>query len=101
MDKVKLPQIELTAPGATGQPDDLDNCQINPSCLLAYLGIRGVGYNEVGTPATRQFNATAILAYYDIFKQYYANKQEDNAYVIGANTSTEANITELQRCLVS
>ena len=31
------------------------------------------------------------------FKQYYANKQEDNAYVIGANTSTEANITKLQR----
>ena len=42
-----------------------------------------------------------ILAYYDIFKQYYANKQEDKAFVIGANTSTEANIKELKRFRVT
>ena len=97
MDKVKLPQIELTAPGATGQPDDLDNCQINPSCLLAYLGIRGVGYNEVGTPATRQFNATAILAYWDIVKNYYANKQEHYAAVIhtGATIASTQTVTNV------
>ena len=43
----------------------------------------------------------SVLAYYDIFKQYYANKQEDKAYVIGANTSTEANITGLKRFRVT
>ena len=28
-------------------------------------------------------NALPILAYYDIFKNYYANTQEENFYVIG------------------
>ena len=68
---------------------------------MAYLGVRGLGtYEEAqGDVVERKFNALPILAYYDIFKQYYANKQEDNAFVIGANTSTEANITELQRAV--
>ena len=30
----------------------------------------------------RRFPATFNLAYWDIFKNYYANKQEENAYVI-------------------
>ena len=66
---------------------------------MAYLGVRGLGtYEESqGDVVQRKFNAIPMLAYYDIFKQYYANKQEENAYVIGANKSTEANITELQR----
>ena len=28
-------------------------------------------------------NAVPILMYYDIFKNYYANTQEDNFYIIG------------------
>ena len=28
-------------------------------------------------------NALPILAYYDIFKNYYANTQEENFYIIG------------------
>ena len=28
-------------------------------------------------------NALPILAYYDIFKNYYANAQEENFYIIG------------------
>ena len=28
-------------------------------------------------------NALPILAYYDIFKNYYANTQEENSYIIG------------------
>ena len=65
--------------------------------------MRGIGtYEEPqGDEVRRLFNAAPILAYYDIFKQYYANKQEDNAYVIRANTSTEANITELKRFRVT
>ena len=28
-------------------------------------------------------NALPILAYYDIFKNYYANTQEENFYILG------------------
>ena len=30
----------------------------------------------------REYNATPIIAYYDIFKNYYANKQEENFYLM-------------------
>ena len=33
----------------------------------------------------REINAVPLLVYYDIFKNYYANKQEDNAFVISPN----------------
>ena len=42
----------------------------------------------------RDFNALGFLAYWDIFKQYYANKQEDNAYYIKANTSNYELVTQ-------
>ena len=70
--------------------------QINPSCLLAYLGIRGFA-NLSGTPtkiATK--NALPILAYYDIFKNYYANTQEENFYVIGNSESLNIAINGTQ-----
>ena len=44
--------------------------QINPSCLLAYLGIRGYGINAKTTEEdiTVQKMAVPLLGYYDIFK---------------------------------
>ena len=56
--------------------------QINPSCLLAYLGIRGYAWTNSGVPI--DVNAVPLLGYYDIFKNYYANTQEDNFYVIAS-----------------
>lgn len=47
------------------------------SSLLNYLGIKGIN------PYKQEFNAIPILAYYDIVKNYYINKQEDYAKVIG------------------
>ena len=98
MSKVKFPTITVQHNTARNRQRPLDVQQIAPDSLLAYLGVRGLGtYEESqGDVVIRKFNAMPILAYYDIFKQYYANKQEDNAYVIGANTSTEANITQLK-----
>ena len=57
--------------------------QVNPSCLLAYLGIRGFANMEGPTTKIVSKNALPILAYYDIFKNYYANTQEENFYIIG------------------
>lgn len=83
MAKIKLPLVELH-----GNPIDpnkvIDNQQINPSSIFSYLNIRGVGYNkEDPTKITkRYFNAVPWLAYWDIYKNYYANKQEEIGAVI-------------------
>ena len=31
---------------------------------------------------TREFNAVPLLAYWEIYKNYYSNKQEENGVVI-------------------
>lgn len=85
MAKVKLPQIYVTLNNQydTVTTEEEQWNQVNPSCLLAYLGIRGYA-NMVGTNAKKTSkNALAILTYYDIFKNYYANTQEENFYIIG------------------
>lgn len=59
--------------------------KINKSSLWAYLGLSGLGRlggNTSPYSGARRFNAVPLLAYYDIFKTYYANKQEENAYAI-------------------
>lgn len=88
MAKVKLPVITLQA---TELPDgqdqmirDIDNIQINPSCILKYQGISGIGQYDAGGLADgrRSFNAIALLGYWDIMKNYKCNKQEKVGYVI-------------------
>ena len=87
MSEVKLPIMELYTK-ANNIPDagtDVDNFQINPSNLLAYLGYRGIGIAQQGTPGTwvsREFNAIPVLAYWDIYKQYYSNKMEEIGMVV-------------------
>ena len=89
MTQVKLPQITV-ALNATYDKVYKENgeefqwTQVNPSCLLAYLGIRGFANLSGVTTKTATKNAIPILAYYDIFKNFYANTQEDNFYIIGA-----------------
>lgn len=85
MSKIKIPQYELTAFPTPENVTDIDNSQINPSSIMSYLGLRGIGRIEDGmeTPnATRQFNAIPWLGYWDIYFQYYANKQEEIGAVI-------------------
>lgn len=84
MAKIKLPQIEIVGSTKLDNPKDENDvyCQVNPSSLLSYLGIKG--YGIVGDEgALMAKNATPVLAYWDIFKNYHANKQEENAYYIG------------------
>jgi hypothetical protein len=93
MDKVHLPQLKLTHAYKAQDIYD-DNSQINPSCIFSYLGIRGLGRtkNEADGIINREFNAVPYLGYWSIFKNYYANKQEENAYVIHTkNGNTDIN----------
>ena len=86
MSQIKLPMIKATCKTINVLSDEpVDVQQVNPSSLLAYLGIRGIGVDGLDgvNDVTRQFNAIPYLAYWDIYKNYYANKQETNAYAIG------------------
>lgn len=91
MSAIKLPQLRVSI----NQNDNPSNTniwtQINPSCVLAYLGLRGYGITNSTTNQDINRNAVPLLGYYDIFKNYYANTQEKNFYVIGS-TNQIANI---------
>ena len=87
MSKVLLPCFEVSTAIASIYENDTNRGQVNPSSLLSYLGIKGFGHSKVNSHR-RRFPAIFNLAYWDIFKNYYANKQEENAYVItGINHS--------------
>lgn len=81
MSKVLLPQFEVYTANASIYEDDVNRGQVNPSSLLSYLGIKGFGHSRTNQ-YLRRFPAIFNLAYWDIVKNYYANKQEENAYVI-------------------
>jgi hypothetical protein len=81
MSKVLLPCFQAMSANTSIYELDTNRGQINPSSLLSYLGIKGTGYSAVNQ-YLRRFPAMFNLAYWDIFKNYYANKQEENAYVI-------------------
>lgn len=81
MSKVLLPQFQVYTANTSIYEDDTNRGQVNPSSLLSYLGVKGFGRSDVNQ-YLRRFPAIFYLAYWDIFKNYYANKQEENAYVI-------------------
>lgn len=81
MNKVLLPLMQVYTANTSIYENDTNRGQVNPSSLLSYLGIKGFGYSKVNQ-YIRRFPAIFNLAYWDIFKNYYANKQEENAYVI-------------------
>lgn len=81
MSKVLLPRFMVHSANTSIYENDTNRGQVNPSSLLAYLGIKGFGHTKVNQ-YIRSFPAIFNLAYWDIFKNYYANKQEEKAYVI-------------------
>lgn len=89
MKDVKLPQFSLRS--NTPDPNSTTNVnwqQISQDSLIAYLGTRAIGSNSVaGSNIERNFNALFLLAYWDIYKNYYANKQEGIGYAIGGGST--------------
>lgn len=81
MSKVLLPCFQAMSANTSIYENDTNRGQVNPSSLLSYLGIKGFGHS-VTNQHLRRFPAIFNLAYWDIVKNYYANKQEENAYVI-------------------
>ena len=92
MSEVLLPQIQMRA---TYDPDGGDNSQINSSSIYSYLNMRGLGRLAGGGTGTvgRYFNAIPYLGYWDIYKNYYANKQEERGFVVhSGNMSNEFDV---------
>lgn len=98
MSDIKLPQMTINAPTPVFTKP-LDNQQINPSCIFSYLNIRGIGRIEGATTSYRSFNAVPYLAYWDIYKNYYANKQEEYGAVI--HQEPEAVVTTITSVTVA
>lgn len=97
MQNVKLPMMTLRANQPDMTKDDLNSQQISQDSLMAYIGIRGLGRSKTGaTSFTRTFPATFLLMYWDIYKNYYANKQEEVGYVIDKSESLPAPSTEIK-----
>lgn len=96
MSKVKFPTLDITYDKTTDNPlttteDSINNRQINPSCLRSYLGFNGEGRIYPVTGNTQKIASQCMpeLMYYDIFKNYYANLQEGDAYYIIPNNDIE------------
>lgn len=91
MKQVKLPIYPIPYGQYTdkskmeGSNDSLLN-EVNPSSLVAYTGVRALATLESYGRTQKTLNCTKIVMYYDIFKNYYANKQEEKFYVISGNT---------------
>jgi hypothetical protein len=84
MAKVKFPKFAITL------GKDSSKTPWSSSSLLTYLGFRNKGRElSDSLDFTHKFNAIPAIAYYDIFKNYYANKQEEKFYTIGVGDVTE------------
>ena len=89
MKKVKFPymrtgdQTRETNAYLPGSNETLLN-QVNPSSLLGYLGWGSLQSSvNKGGWEEESWNMLKPIMYFDIFKNYYANKQEPKFYTIG------------------
>jgi hypothetical protein len=89
MSQILLPQINMYG---IYEANSGDNAQINSSSIYSYLNMRGLGRTPNGQAGgvRRYFNAIPYLGYWDIYKNYYANKQEERGFVIHANDLSNA-----------
>jgi hypothetical protein len=96
MSKVKFPIFKINYNKKTDNPlttkDSVNDSQVNPSCLRSYLGFNGIGriLPNTGETAIGEEQCMPELMYYDIFKNYYANLQEEDAYYINVNSDIKA-----------
>lgn len=97
MSDIKFPTIQ-SSPFTSDKPET----KFNPSSLYSYTGWRGTRCKD--KTKTSKKNAIPVLMYLDIFKNYFANTQEDNFYMISDAKSSDyeplqvnaGNVTNIQ-----
>jgi len=77
MSKVKLP--------LAGQWTKTGSVQYGKASINEYFGVKGSPKNTNTNVGVGDYQIIPHLAYYDIFKNYYANKQEERFYVMGGS----------------
>lgn len=82
MSDIKFPTIK-NSPFAPNKTE----VKFNPSSLYSYMGWRGTRCK--GQQDISKKNAIPVLIYLDIFKNYFANTQEDNFYMIADAKSSD------------
>ena len=90
MKNVKFPYVRLdnskinqeTLEGSAGSLKK----QIHPSSLPSYLGYKSLNSKD-GEQDRGQVQVLPIIMYFDIFKNYYANKQESSFFQIVGNST--------------
>jgi hypothetical protein len=90
MKKVKFPYVRLDTSRVTdeyleGSGDTLRK-DVNPSSLPSYMGYKALRTPE-GEQDAGEMQVLPIIMYFDLFKNYYANKQEDSFYQIVGNSN--------------
>lgn len=90
MKDVKFPTFNIQSrTPATNSRVHVNMQQVSQDSLLAYLGVRGIGQTSTPTVGSSMAQRTTqglfVLAYWDTYKNYYANKQEGIGYVIGGS----------------
>lgn len=80
MSKVKLPKAGMW----------LTNYRSGKASLMEYMGVRKQPRNSSLKDRIGYYNIVPFLAYYDIFKNYYANKQEERFYIMGGSVIQNA-----------
>lgn len=82
MSDIKFPTIRGNL-NTSAKPE----AKFNPSSLYSYIGWRGTR-GEKATDVSKK-NAIPALIYLDIFKNYFANTQEDKFYIIADAKSSD------------
>lgn len=85
MKKVKFPYVRILNSKITEEYLEASSNtlrkQVHPSALPFYLGYKALN-SEEAEQDRGQVQVLPIIMYFDIFKNYYANKQEDSFYQI-------------------
>jgi hypothetical protein len=80
MSKVKLPKAEFYVRNKGDKE--------GKASLAEYLGVKVEPWYT--TSEVQEYNIVPFLGYYDVFKNYYANKQEERFYVMGGSSIQNA-----------
>lgn len=100
MSQVKFPKITLKS--TCLNPDiysqNINTSQISSSSLHNYLGLKGVGFydfqdnTEKKVTVEKKTQCIPQLGYFDIYKNYYSNRQEGVGKIVSA-TIDETNVS--------
>lgn len=80
MSKVKLPIAGMWT----------KDYKMGKGSLAEYMGVRKQPFDANSDENKGDYQIVPILAYYDVFKNYYANKQEERFYVMGGSSIQNA-----------